>query len=184
MIGRRIRLAVAIGIAGWVLDRWLARRAGRDSRSRPEPVHSLAVIDAPIDRVWSVIADIAAQPRWMADMKSVRMETPEPVGVGSRGEATIQMLGVAVRDPIVVTAFEPPHRFVVRHEGGFSGEGVITLEACADGTTTIVRWSESIVPPVLPWVGAELLRPLFAAVFQADLHRLAALLEDRHAAAA
>jgi uncharacterized protein YndB with AHSA1/START domain len=179
-----VRLAIVAAIAAWLMDRWLAARASADSRPRPEPVETLAVIDAPIERVWSVVADIPGQPRWMSDMKSVRMDTPGPVGIGSRAEARIRMLGVAVRDPVVVTAFEPPTRFAVRHEGGFAGNGIMTLEPGADGTTTIVRWSESLVPPILPWLGTELLRPVFRAVFQADLHQLTQLVEGRHAHAA
>jgi uncharacterized protein YndB with AHSA1/START domain len=184
LIGRLVRLVIVGGVAATLVDRWLAARAAADSRTQPEAVHTLAVIDAPIDRVWSVISDIPAQPRWMTDMKAVRMDTPGPVGVGSRGEAWVRMFGVGVSDPVVITEFEPPHRFAVRHEGPFAGEGIITLESGADGTTTIVRWSESIVPPVLPWLSAVALRPLFRAVFRADLERLTALVESEHREAA
>lgn len=177
MILRLVRLSIVAVIAAWLVDRWLEGRAAADGRASPEPVRSLAVIEAPIETVWAVIADIAGQPRWMTDMKSVRIETPGPVGVGTRGLATIRMLGMPVRDPVVITAFEPPSRFAVRHEGWFAGDGVIELEPGADGTTTIVRWAESVVPPVLPWLGTAALRPLFSAVFQADLGRLTTLIE-------
>ncbi len=182
MIRALVRLSILGAIAAWLVDRWLAGRATVEGRSAPEPVHSLAVIEAPIDTVWDVIADIQGQPRWMTDMKSVHIETPGPTGVGTRGVATIRMLGVAVRDPVVVTAFDAPNRFAVRHDGRFAGEGVIELEPGADGTTTIVRWAESVMPPVLPWLGTEALRPLFSAVFQADLTRLTALVEHGRAA--
>ena len=38
--------------------------------------------------------------------------------------------------------------------------GVITLEAGADGTTTIVRWRETLVPPLLPELGARVQAPI------------------------
>ncbi len=110
-------------------------------------------------------------------MKEVRLTPPGPVHVGTRGEATVRIFGIAVTDPVEVTAFEPPARFAVRHEGLFTGGGVITLEAGADGTTTIVRWDETLVPPLLPELGARVLAPILQGIFQADLHRLKRLVE-------
>ena len=46
-----------------------------------------------------------------------------------------------------------------------------------DGTTTIVRWEETLVPPLLPDLGALLQAPVLRAIFQADLHHLKALVE-------
>ena len=69
-------------------------------------------------------------------------------------------------------------RLAVRHEGLFTGGGVIDLEAGADGTTTIVRWSETLVAPVLPHLAAAVQYPVFAAVFQNDLHTLRRLVEQ------
>jgi uncharacterized protein YndB with AHSA1/START domain len=145
---RRLLALGALGTIGAVTaDRALAaRRAG----GPPEPIRSFAVIDAPIDRVWSELADIEGQPRWMHEMKSVRILTPGPVGVGTRGEAEVRILGIGVTDPVSVTEFDPPHRFGIRHEGIFEGGGIIELEPGADGTTTLVSWAETLVPPVLP----------------------------------
>ena len=69
-------------------------------------------------------------------------------------------------------------RFAIRHEGTFTGGGVITLEPGADGTTTIVRWDETLVAPVLPHLGAVVAAPVFGAIFQADLVRLRDLVES------
>ena len=102
-------------------------------------------------------------------MKSVRMLDAGPVGVGTRGEATVRMFGITVTDPVTITEFEPPTRFAIRHEGAFKGRGVITLEAGADGTTTIVRWEERLVAAVLPHLGALVIEPPFRPIFQADL---------------
>lgn len=170
-----LRLAlVGLGI-GWIVDRVLASRAGGRTR---QPIRSLIVIDAPVERVWQVLADVEGQPRWMHDMKAVRVLTPGPVGVGTRGEADVRIFGMEVLDPITITAFEPPRRFAIRHDGQFSGEGVIELESGAGGNTTIVRWDETIVPPYLPHLGALLLAPILGSIFQADLARLRKLVES------
>ena len=171
---RVLQLAIVGSAAAWLLDRMLRQEAGG---APPPPIELLAVIDAPIERIWAELVDIEAQPRWMHDMKSVRMEDAGPVRVGSRGEATVRMYGVAVTDPVTVTSLEPPTRFGIAHEGAFAGAGVFELEPGADGTTTIVRWEEVLLAPVLPHLGAAVTAPVFRGVSQADLDRFRALVE-------
>jgi uncharacterized membrane protein len=174
-----IRALLRLGLLGfglgWVIDRVLTALAGGRP---PAPVSSLVVVDAPIERVWRELIDIERQPRWMTEMKSVRVLTPGPVGVGTRGEATVRILGISVNDPVEVTEFTPPTRFAIRHEGTFSGHGVITLEAGPDGSTTIVRWDETLVAPALPHLWAEASRPVLSTIFQADLDRFRRLVEE------
>lgn len=174
MLRRMLLLAAIIGFKAWLVDRWLATRRGGDA---PRPLRMLVVVDAPISETWGVVADIPLQPEWMHEMKRVRLTTPGPTGVGTRGEATVRIAGISVTDPVEVTAFEPPTRFAIRHEGRFTGHGLITLEAGAEGTTTIVRWDETLVPPLFPELGALVLAPVLRSVFQADLHRLKQLVE-------
>lgn len=172
-VRRLARLGLVALVAAWLLDRRLAGRAGGE----PDPIASLVVIDAPIGRVWEVLADVEGQPRWMHEMKEVRLTTPPPVGVGTRGVATVRILGISVQDPVEVVAFEPPTRFEIEHAGLFAGRGRIDLEAGADGSTTIVRWGETLIAPVLPHLWAAAARPILASIFQADLGHLRDLVE-------
>ncbi len=174
MIGRLVAAGAVAAVAAVCLDRWLASRSGDRP---PEPIRSFVVIDAPPERVWADLADIEGQPRWMREMKEVRILSDGPVGVGTKGEADVRIFGVGVTDPVTVTEFEPPRRFAIRHEGLFGGGGVIELEPGADGTTTIVRWAETLVPPLLPHLGALLQRPILGRIFQDDLGRFRELLE-------
>jgi hypothetical protein len=89
----------------------------------------------------------------------------------------VRILGISVTDPVEITELQRPGRFALRHEGLFTGDGVITLEEGADGTTTIVRWRETLVPPILPDLGARIQAPILTRVFQDDLHRLKRLVE-------
>jgi len=180
MIRFLLRAAIVGAAFGWILDRVLASRA---TGPTPAPIRSMVVIDAPIERVWQELADIEGQPSWMHDMKAVRVLTTGAARVGTRAEADVRIFGMQVVDPITITAFDPPRRFAIRHEGRFSGEGVIELEPGADRSTTIVRWAETIVPPYLPYLGAAVLAPILAQVFQADLDRLRELVETRAAGA-
>jgi len=175
-----MRRLIVLGLfavpAVFVLDRWLGVRRGGNA-TPPAPLEMLVVIDADIDTTWGVVADIALQTEWMREMKTVSVTTPGLVGVGTRAEATVRILGISAHDPVEITAFDPPTRYAIRHAGLFSGSGVITLESGADGTTTIVRWAETLVPPLLPELGALVQAPILRAIFQADLHRLKRLVE-------
>ena len=165
---------LVVPAAALALDRWLGARRGPNP---PLGMDMLTVIDAPIEDTWAIVADIPRQPEWMHDMKQVTIETPGPVRPGTRGEATVRILGISVSDPVEITELEQPRRFAVRHDGLFTGDGVITLQEGADGTTTIVRWRETLVPPILPELGARVQAPILTRVFQDDLHRLKRLVE-------
>lgn len=175
MIRGLIRLGLMGAGIGYAVDRLLGETA---KGGAPEPIRSMVVIDAPIQRVWDVLADIKGQTRWMHDMKAVRILTEGPVGVGTVGEADVRIFGIGVTDPVTITEFQPPTRFALTHDGMFKGGGVFELEPGADGTTTIVRWDETLIPPVLPNLGAAIGSPVFASIFQADLERLRHLVED------
>ncbi|HEX5589034.1 MAG TPA: SRPBCC family protein, partial [Candidatus Limnocylindrales bacterium] len=149
----------------------------RAGEAGPEPITTSVVVDAPIERVWAVLADIERQPEWMHDLKSVELLTPLPVGVGTRARGKVQAFGVAVEDPIEITAFSPPSHFAIRHEGLVRGSGDIRLERGPSGSTT-VTWVEVLTPRVLPHLGAAAIALVFAPIFRRDLERLAALVES------
>jgi len=168
LVIRNVSFAIS---SAWLADRWLRERAG----GPPDPIRTFVVVDAPIDRVWAVLADIERQPEWMHDLKSIRLTTLPPIGVGTRGVGRVRVFGIAVEDPVEVTAFEPPTRYTIRHDGLIAGGGDIRLAPGADGTTTIVTWDETLIAPVFPHLGRLLLAATFRPIFQRDLERLAAL---------
>ena len=171
-----VRLAIIGGIAAWLADRWLGDRA---EDGGPAPIRASVEIDAPIEHVWAVLVDIDRQPEWMLDLREVEILTPPPVGVGTRATARVQALGISVDDPIEITAFEPPVRYSIRHDGLVRGHGDIHLVAERDGDTwsTLVTWEETLITPILPHLGGLVLAAVFGPIFQRDLERLAALVE-------
>jgi uncharacterized protein YndB with AHSA1/START domain len=167
-------LSLVVAVKAVIVDRLLAAwKAGEG----PRPIHMLEVIDAPVDEVWRVLTDIPLQVEWMHEMKEVSVTPPGPVRVGTRGEALVRIFGISVRDTVEVTVVDAPHTYAIRHDGLFRGGGVITLERGADGTTTVVRWAETLVPPLLPHLGALLQAPILERIFQGDLRSLKALVE-------
>jgi uncharacterized membrane protein len=178
---RFIRRALAlsgfvVGGAG-LADLGLGRLA-RDGRGPDTTIRTTVEVAASIERVWEVLADIERQPTWMTEMKAVTVETPPPTGVGTRGSATVRILGVGVTDPVEVEVHEPPRRFGIRHLGRFTGAGLLTLTPRPGGHSTIVHWEERLAPPVFPYLGAFVAKPILARVFQADLERLRAIVEE------
>ena len=181
----RIRTLAALALAGvggtFLVDRWIGDLIARGEG--PDPVMKMAItIDAPIEDVWDIVSDVERQPLWMEEMKSVRLTTPGPLGVGSRGEADVRIFLVGIVDPVEVDIFDPPLRFGIRHVGTYTGEGRITLEAI-DAGRTLVRWDERLAPPFFPHLGQLLQKPVLGAIFQADLERLREIVESAHAEA-
>jgi carbon monoxide dehydrogenase subunit G len=183
---RRIVAAAVGGLAGaFFLDRWLGGLSvDGDGRPIRVPIRTRIEIDAPIAAVWARLADIETQPDWMTEMKRVRLTSDGPVGVGTRGEADVRILGFQVSDPVEVVEFSAPHRFAIRHEGRFRGGAILTLDTLDGGRRTRVEWAETLIPPILPNLGGLVQGPILQRVFQADLERLKALVEaDRDALA-
>ena len=95
MIRGALRLAIAGAGIAYALDRILGEQsAGRE----PEPISSMIVIDAPIERVWAELADVAGQPRWMHEIKAIRVPDG-PIGVGMTCEADVRMFGITRHRP-------------------------------------------------------------------------------------
>lgn len=165
-----------LGAAGVVLDRALA---GVPAEGRPfsGPVRATVEIHAPIDRVWPILVDIHGQVRWMPEMKEVTVVTAGPVGVGSVAEALVRIVGIGVRDRVVITRYEPPVAYGIEHLGLFGGPGLIELRPGPDGTTTIVQWTERLIPPLLPRLGWIVGRPVIARLYQRDLFLLREVVE-------
>lgn len=181
----RLRTLAAIAVSGvasaFLVDRWIGDLIARGEG--PDPVMKMAItIDAPIDEVWDLVSDIERQPLWMAEMKAVRLRSPGPVGVGTRGDVDVRIFLIGIVDAVEVDVYDPPTRFGIRHVGTYTGGGRITLEAI-DRARTLVRWDERLVPPIFPHLGQLLQKPIMGAIFQADLERLREIVESEYAEA-
>jgi len=73
-------------------------------------------VDAPPDRVWAHLTDVARWPSWARHIRSARLEPRGPLGPSSRGEF---VLSNGLRTTFAVTAFEPGRRWLWR--GPFLG---------------------------------------------------------------
>jgi hypothetical protein len=181
---KALAVLAAVTGASALVGEALLRALPPEGRPFSGPVTARVEIGASREDVWSVVADIPAQVRWMPEMKEVRMVTPGPVREGSIGEATVRIFGIAVKDRVTITTFRPPAAFGIEHEGLFRGRGIMDLEPGPDRTTTVVTWRENLVPPWLPAVGWLVGRPVIAYLYQRDLELLRDVVEDASPTAA
>ena len=76
------------------------------------------VIDAPPERVFAHLADVAKHPTWANPKSDMTME--QTAGTGPGPESAYRSSGVFVGKPvsadISVTAYDPPRRFTIRSD--------------------------------------------------------------------
>jgi uncharacterized protein YndB with AHSA1/START domain len=128
-------------------------------------------------RVWEAVTDPAGQTSWMP-LTRVRATRGDGSSPGDRIDARSGVGPFGFTDVMVVTGYQPPWRWQVRHLGRLvRGVGVFELSALGEGTRLI--WSEFLVPPGgLPGqLATWLARPLAERVMRAALTRLASQLD-------
>jgi carbon monoxide dehydrogenase subunit G len=138
------------------------------------------VIEAPVDRVWAVVSDVEAQADWMADVAWIRRR--EGDGLGAVFEVRTKVLGVpATTDVIRLTAWEPPHRLAVVHEGFVRGSGEWRLRPSVDGARTLFEWEETLTMPPrgLGEVAIRVYGPVQRAMLRRSMRNLGRLVTAR-----
>lgn len=143
--------------------------------------HRLArevVIDAPGEAVFAAVTDWAAQGRWVPGTR-VRPEGPAD-RTGARIVAYTGVGPVGFRDPMEITAWDPPRLVGIRHTGrAVRGTGAFEVHAMPDGRSRFV-WREEIEVP-LGALGATafmLARPALDAILGRALSNLSGLVES------
>ncbi len=70
-------------------------------------------IDAPVDRVWSLVDRLEDWPRWTPSIKSIERRTPGPLGPGTRLGITVELRCLRVRLIMTVVEFSAGRRAVM-----------------------------------------------------------------------
>ena len=169
-------LIVGFGLLGATVVELVLGRLIRTGVIRRPEINLTIEIAAPRSSVWAYASDIARQPEWMHEMKRVEMLTPPPVQPGSRGRATVRIFGISTTDDVVITQFDPPSTFAIRHEGKFVGEGLLRFTAI-DESRTRIDWMEYLRPPLFANIGGFVQRPILGSIFRSDLRHLKRIIE-------
>lgn len=119
-------------------------------------------VAASVELAFAAMVDLASQDRWMLGTKLFPLEGDVPVpGVGSRMAALTGIGGIGVLDTMMVTVFDPPHRWETTHTGNaFKGVGIFLVEPHGAGSR--ITWKEQIELPlgILGRLGWPVAKPL------------------------
>lgn len=133
------------------------------------------LVDADPAAAFAAIVDLPVQERWMVGTRLYPLVSPVDLpAVGARLAAFTGLGDVGFLDIMTVTEYDPPHRWVVRHDGAFvKGVGIFVVDR-VDGRTR-VTWIEDLELPfgVLGRLGFPLVRPFARAGVWYSLRRLA-----------
>jgi carbon monoxide dehydrogenase subunit G len=130
-------------------------------------------IPAPIGAVWNDLARIETHAEWMTDAVAIEFLGERRQGVGTRIRVPTRIGPLTTVDYMSFTAWEPPNRMAIAHEGKFTGTGEFALRAKNAGT--VLTWREEVRFPVVfggrigEWAAAPILR----RAWRANLKRFA-----------
>lgn len=139
----------------------------------------LTKIEAPVSRVWELLADWEGSSAWMVDATTVEIVGDRREGVGTRIKAVTTIAGVPLTDVMEVVEWEPNRLIGVMHHGWpIRGLAWFELRDAGDGTTWF-EWAEELDPPLGPLgeLGGAILRRPIERVLRKSADRLKALAE-------
>jgi uncharacterized membrane protein len=120
--------------------------------------------------------DPSNAPEWYVNIKSVRWQTPPPVGVGSRMDFAAQFLGRRIAYTYEVVELVPGERLMMRTaDGPFPMETTYTWEPVEGGTRMTLRNRGN--PSGFAKVTGPLVERAMRRATTKDLARLKSLLE-------
>jgi hypothetical protein len=129
---------------------------------------------------WAVLEPVEHHVDWMADAESIRFQTDQTRGVGTRFECVTKIGPIRLTDVMEITEWEPERCMGVRHDGLVTGSGTFTLEPLDEGRRTRFTWSEELR---FPWwlggpIGAAIgSRLVMKRLWNGNLRRLRPLVE-------
>jgi uncharacterized membrane protein len=122
-------------------------------------IEQIIDIDAPWEKVWTVMTDVERWPEWTASVTSVALRDKAPFDVGSQARLRQPRLPVAIW---TVTAFEPGHYFAwqtgVPGVRTVAGHRVEATESNGAHVTLSLSWSGPLAPLIGLLYGKQSLR--------------------------
>ncbi len=130
------------------------------------------VLDAPLEKVWAVLADAHSFSRWVVgakDIRSVEGPWPEP---GSRFHHTVGVGPFTLRDNTKSLAAEERRRLLIEARARPVGRARVDLTLTPIGAGTEVTVTERFVSPAFMKLANPVLAPLVNARNAESLRRL------------
>ena len=108
-------------------------------------------IDAPRDRVWAAVCNIASHVEWMDDAVAIHFTSRARNGVGATFDCDTRVGPFRLTDHMEVTEWRAGRVIGIRHVGLVTGTGRFTLERRRHARTRFT-WDERLSFPL--WMGA------------------------------
>lgn len=140
-------------------------------------VRVAASVDVAVDQetAFAAVVDLPSQEKWIMLTKLFAVDGVASVPeVGSRQVAFTGVFGIGFLDSMVVSEYDPPHRWVTAKDGDLlRGVGIMQVEALATGSR--VTWANELELPfgIAGQLGWLLARPIAKFVLGLSLRRLA-----------
>ena len=138
-------------------------------------VTARVVVPRAPSEVWDAVVDWPGQSRWMVGTRVTGGH-----GLGAQVLARTALGPIGFTDSMVITHWDPPRRWVVRHTGRLvRGLGIFAVSPAASGSE--FRWTEQLQLPFAAAgrLGWRIIRPLAQAGMDASLRRFACLVSQR-----
>lgn len=136
-----------------------------------------AILKAPPESVWGILADWERQASWMPDVAWIRVLGPERA-LGAEVQVRMKVFGVPLAtDLLRVTAWEPPRLLAIHHAGVVTGVAEWRLEPAEGGTR--FTWSEEVrmPPPILGDLSLLLYSPFQRLMLRRSMRNLQRLID-------
>jgi hypothetical protein len=139
------------------------------------------MIDAPRDRVWTVVRDIASHVDWMEDADAIRFTSRTHRGVGATFECDTKIGPFRLTDRMEVTEWREGRTIGIRHVGLVTGTGRFTLARRRHGRTRFT-WEERLTFPrkLGGWPGSVAGGLVLRQVWRRNLRNLKHRVEGAH----
>ena len=130
-------------------------------------------IPAAVEAVWDDLARIETHAEWMTDAITIEFLTERRQGVGTRIRVPTRIGPLTTVDYMTFTAWEPPERMAIAHEGKITGHGELSLRPTTGGTE--LAWREEVQFPALfgGRAGEWIASPILHRIWRANLNRFA-----------
>ncbi len=139
-------------------------------------VESSIVINRPVSEVFAFLTDPANNAKWQDGLVESRLESPGPVGLGSKITDVRKLMGRQLESKLEVTAYEPGKRVSQKTVSGpLPFEITMTFEP-TEGGTKVVTMAEG-EPGGFFKLAEGMVRKQLESQFAGDSARLKKVLE-------
>ncbi len=130
--------------------------------------------------VFAYLDDVERHGEWQDEIVSTKLETPGPVGVGTRVQERRRMGGREMDTPYEITEHDPPRRTAFKGTAGsVRPVGTVTVEPMGDGSSSRVTVEFDLVGYGMGKLVAPMARRQAPKLIEGNQQKLKERLESR-----